>query len=560
MCAKVPFIGTGQDKAVRFRLPSVVPLAAEQAGRSIATVVVVAILAAAVAILLWHSVRANEGHFVLSLDDPYIHLSMARSLVNDGVWGVAPPAFSATSSAPLYTLLLAAAFLVGGVSQTWAWTFAIIGGLAVAAILAHCVSRHFHQTAVAVALGLWAVIIVGVPEMMFTGMEHTLHALAVLLIAMVAVAQSEKSEVSMRSDLLLGLLVLVGCGLRYETLFLVPALFGFLLWSGRRTAAMMAGIASVLPALILGLVQVANGQMVLPNTLMLKGVIGYSDTLSYLSRFLTQIESSYLTALLALVGVGTFLTLFHRGDSRPNPRILPATMFLSGCFLHATLAKVDRRYVGYLLALGIVAAVPYAAEWLEKAGALIRNLEGGTGRARPVWGWALIVCIGVLPFTDRLADLQRLPSLSGDVYAQQYQMAQFFASEYPGKRVGLNDIGTTSWLGENPVLDLWGLADGGVARARVRGQWKTEKMRQYVAAMGTEIIAVYPSWYSGMGGLPREWVAVGSWDLMSGVQVSVAQPQVVFFATNYEAADLLKIHLKNFAPNLPPGVAFTPYY
>jgi hypothetical protein len=164
-----------------------------------------------------------------------------------------------------------------------------------------------------------------------------------------------------------------------------------------------------------------------------------------------------------------------------------------------------------------------------------------------------------LPFADRIVDLQRLPKLTHDVYAQQYQMARFFAEEYPGKRVGLNDIGTTCWLGQNPVLDLWGLADGGVARARVRGQWKTEKMRAYVAASAIDVVAVYPDWFAGVGGLPRDWVPVGSWDLAGIAQVNVAKPQVFFFATSQTAAGLLKIHLNNFVPKLPPGVVFSPY-
>lgn len=471
--------------------------------------------------------------------------------------GFKPPAFSATSSAPLYTLLLALVFLIGGVSEAWAWIFAMAGGLAAAGVLVYAMSRYFNRKSTAIVLGLWAVIIAGIPEMMFSGMEHTLHMFVILIIAAVASAQAGKESVSLRSSLLLAALVLIGSGLRNETMFIIPALFGFLWWNGRRRDAVMAGAASVLPAIVLGAVQLVHGEMLLPNTLMLKGVLGYSDTLSYFSRFFTQIESSYLTAMMVLVGAGTFISVFHRDGARENPHVLLGAMFLSACVFQAMFAKVDRRYVGYLLALGIVAAVPYAAEWLDRAWESVKGHGGG--RVHAAIGGALLVCVGVLPFSDRIVDLGRLPHLTHDVYAQQYQMARFFAEEYPGKRVGLNDIGTTSWLNQNPVLDLWGLADGGVARSRVRGQWKTEKMRQYAAATGTEIIAVHPNWYSGMGGLPRDWVPVGSWDLAGIPQVNVAQPQVVFFATTQTAAQLLKIHLREFAAKLPPGEIFTPY-
>jgi hypothetical protein len=34
--------------------------------------------------------RQTNGHFVYSLDDPYIHLAVAKNLARHGVWGVAP--------------------------------------------------------------------------------------------------------------------------------------------------------------------------------------------------------------------------------------------------------------------------------------------------------------------------------------------------------------------------------------------------------------------------------------------------------------------------------------
>src|SRR5215813_7565198 len=61
----------------------------------------------AVAAALWHACRrATDGTFTYALDDPYIHLAMARTLARDGVWGLSAHEFVPASSAPLWTALL----------------------------------------------------------------------------------------------------------------------------------------------------------------------------------------------------------------------------------------------------------------------------------------------------------------------------------------------------------------------------------------------------------------------------------------------------------------------
>lgn len=61
-------------------------------------------------IVLWiiHSVQAQTGGLlVYPLDDSYIHLAVARTLAQTGVWGVNPWHFASASSSPGWTLMLA---------------------------------------------------------------------------------------------------------------------------------------------------------------------------------------------------------------------------------------------------------------------------------------------------------------------------------------------------------------------------------------------------------------------------------------------------------------------
>src|SRR5436190_22074226 len=48
------------------------------------------------------------------IEDAYIHLAMARTLVESGVWGVTPHGFTNASYSPLWVLMLSAAMAIVG--------------------------------------------------------------------------------------------------------------------------------------------------------------------------------------------------------------------------------------------------------------------------------------------------------------------------------------------------------------------------------------------------------------------------------------------------------------
>ena len=66
-----------------------------------------------VGILLWVSLARTGGTFVYAQDDPYIHLALARTLADHGVWGIRPGQFASASSSPLWTVLLAVLWKLG---------------------------------------------------------------------------------------------------------------------------------------------------------------------------------------------------------------------------------------------------------------------------------------------------------------------------------------------------------------------------------------------------------------------------------------------------------------
>ena len=92
-----------------------------------------------VGILLWVSLARTGGTFVYAQDDPYIHLALARTLADHGVWGIRPTEFTSASSSPLWTLLLAALWKLGAQAVWVPFALNILFGARPRAVVARAI-------------------------------------------------------------------------------------------------------------------------------------------------------------------------------------------------------------------------------------------------------------------------------------------------------------------------------------------------------------------------------------------------------------------------------------
>lgn len=516
-------------------------------------VISVIVLAALIGSAIWNMSAATNGHVVFSLDDPYIHLAMARAMAEHGTWGISPDAFTATSSSPFYLLLLATIFWLATPSAYWAWLFAVSGGLFVAALLAARVAETVSKRSVATIISLLVIVGVGLPEISMTGMEHTLHITAMLAVLIFLEKRLGIPGTSWRDDIPLVMAMLVAAGLRYETLFVMVPMSWVLWRAGHKRTSIAAAIAGILPAIFVGVLQLYNGAMILPNSIALKGVMTDGEFLAHATRFKALVTTPEILVMLIVTALWWFDTV-RRREKIPRNNLLLSLVFFATVILHASFARTDRRYIGYLMAMGFWVLIPVFRVWAEEVTASVTNGNKNGLRHARRFALALAITVLVFPFLDRGWELKRLVNIGQDIHAQQYQMAQFLGRFYGHQTIGLNDIGMVSWAGKNRVLDFWGLADNEIASMRMKSELTPDQMRRLAADRGVEVVAIYSHWFLREKGLPEQWQLVGRWQILSEIQTNAASNAVDFFATSPAAAETLRANLQAFSQQLPAHV------
>jgi len=131
----------------------------------------IALLVIAVEFALAASMRQNAGHVVYALDDPYIHMAMAKNAALHHVWGVSATHFTSSSSSLLWTAALALLFAILGVHEL----IPFVVNTLIAVLLLAIVLRQLSRDDRALSAGYQFVILAAVvfctplPGLVFVG-------------------------------------------------------------------------------------------------------------------------------------------------------------------------------------------------------------------------------------------------------------------------------------------------------------------------------------------------------------------------------------------------------
>lgn len=462
------------------------------------------------------SLEANDGRWIYPIDDAYITLTLSRNLAETGVMGLNRGEFAATSSTPLYTAILAGIFKLTKARElvpllvNLAAASAVLG--AASALLTRLGVGPWRSLAALLAL----VVATPLPVLALSGMEHTLQILASLLFASAFLANSR----------LLPVAAMMMVGFRYENIGLVLIALVIL---GRRRQWKMAAQAlagALVVPVAMAFASWSYGWPLIPASILLKASMKHPDPwIRLLDPAGLKAIRNFISAphLLALLGV-----IFSAFRSRPAVAGTAAAAIL----IHAQFGAVGwlYRYEAYLVALSIIAVAALPG---IRAAVVVPLLVAVLG-----WRAQQSVVTGI--------------GASTNIFAQHYQLGQFFRDHYPGKAVALNDIGAVSFLGRGRVIDLFGLGHRDVFEFKRRnGSLSPEQIAEVAAKEQVEVAAVFDEWFPR--GLPKHWVRAGSWQVRDNY--ILGSDRVVFYATSEAAAETLKANLSSYRPRLPERVS-----
>jgi hypothetical protein len=391
-------------------------------------------------------------------------------------------------------------------------------------------------------------IVLFLPVLVLVGMEHTLHMLMVVGIVVAFHQGSRGADASRRWWPYL--LVFAATLVRFETLFVAAGLGLALLAeclprlshgppSSVRTRlgrAARVGVAAGLPVVLYGLVNLSQGQGLLPSSVLAKSVGGeaFKDAPG-VRGVADRLVADPLVATLAVVAVGYLVNAWCGGRGR---HVMPATAFIVATGLHVWFARIGwhERYQAYLLALGAYVGLLIAQEVVP-------------ADRRALVSALLVAALLFAPVKWQL--FQLTPAAADSTHDHHRSAAQFLGRYYDDRSIATGELGYISLFHDGPITDLNGLGDYEVLETRLADDDSERYWTELGRERGLEVVAVYPQ--TLLGDTPGDWIHVGDWRLQHR-RASAPDRTFQFWALTPGGAEELRSNLEAYEADMPSGV------
>lgn len=476
-----------------------------------------------IGLLTW----ATQGFqfFTYTLDDPYIHLKLAKN-IGLGHYGFNLSEASAPSSSIIWPFILVP-FSTTHFFEYIPLALNLLLSLVLASILFITVAELGYKFKNASFLTLAFILLLNIFGLAINGLEHVLQILMVIAIFREFLLALRGEERLWRLSALLAF----GVCIRYEMLVFWAAAVGFYFFKKDLKRATIIFIVPLVPVVIFSFFLQSLNLGYLPSSVKAKTVSDSNVILSFLNTFSLNATSRQGLGILVLTSLNIFLS---KKAGRLNLSLLALLIIPS--FLHLVVGKFGWffRYEIYIYAYLILFFV-----------SLFSYVRLKTAQSA--------VCIGFIGWfcAPYVLSIGKLHQAIRNIYYQQGITAQF-VRKHLNEPVGLNDIGLVGFKHEYEVLDLWGLASHKALQLRLHSKdfsWITALAQEH----GVKTLFVYEKWIQP----PSEWRKIAEFVLLEK-NVVLGEKIVAVYILSDNADNILKSlnDFKNEIAKAPVEIRF----
>jgi len=451
--------------------------------------------------ILW----LTQGHFTYSLDDPYIHLALAKNIFH-GNYGLNQGEFSSPSSSILWPFLLAP---FAASEHFFEYTPLAINLFCVAG-LTHITNDTFSDIKPIPRLIFIVILFIttNIYGLAFTGMEHSLQT---LLTAIGVYPFLGNKLDKFKTMPLINLFALILLPLiRYEGLAITLPILGYIYFKNEKTKAIAATFIVAASIISFSLFLKLNGQPLLPTSVLAHSAFGSINPI---------IENVYKN--LEVFGFFIFLSgLVVIGFWQKNRSW--ATVIATATTLQFLLGKCGwyGRYEVYIMIFVALTGIRLAIDLKSK----------------------ILPALLLIPFSahNTIWPTVTTPIASSNIYNQQAQMANI--ARRLGEPVAVNDIGLVALRSGQYTLDLWGLGSVVALNHRFHHDspaWISGLMKQ----KNVKYAFVYEGWFDEK---PDNWIKTGEIKLTQ-MKITPSRNFVTFYAVDKQSAAILRSTLLEFS-------------
>ncbi|MEO0898777.1 MAG: hypothetical protein AAFY71_20360 [Bacteroidota bacterium] len=496
--------------------------------------------------MLLASLQLTDNQFTYPLDDTYIHLSIARSIQENGNWGPSSFQFQNSSSSPAFTALLSVAHGLGINSVYLPLFINVIAGLLWIWVISKMVfySTH-HVLRYGIFLGI-IILLTPLPLLTLLGMEHILHLLMATLFLREASYKLEKPSTHPN-----GMLIITGilmCLFRYEGLFIILA-FGVVGLANRNWRSIILPIAAACLALfLLGLFMLSQGGTILPISVLGKsqGTELVQGNISYwLWKAVSNLYDNPFMLILILCNLTIWIMQILKSGGILQFWI---PIWLIGTLLHLMFAEVGGyRYEAYLIGLGLLVIPLY---FLSESFIPVFTLQ-----QKQIF--VLLVAFLVFPLLIRSVFFSaNYPVFCQNIYQQSVQVGKFLERHYQEESIALNDIGAGTYFGQIQLTDMVGIGDQEVFKIRQQDQYTADQIQELTEARQSRIAIVHDIWVGSV--IPTTWLKMATYTIPDNV--ICADASMSFYACSTKEQEHLKQALVDFKQRIPKGTTLKLFF